>query len=136
MKKSGVWGPKSEVGKQKAGPEFLTSDLRLRTSDLSLRRELQFDLFGLEGDDGNSEPVGQFDDIGLVEHDGQLAFDGQHAGAGFAHRLDRLDADGGDVETHVLLRLGDFDDGEAAAAAQAAGPSNRRVGPFDSLQRD
>ena len=43
----------------------------------------------------------------------------------------RSQADGRHIEPHVLLRLGDFDDGKAALRAQLAGAANAGVGAFD-----
>ena len=44
-------------------------------------------------------------------------------------------ADGRHVESHILLRLGDFDDREAAFLAQVAGAKNAGVGAFDRFDR-
>ena len=77
-----------------------------------------------------SQAVRQFDDFALVEHDRHFTFDRQHPAAGFSHGLQSFDADGGDVEPHVLLRFGDFDDREPAAAAEGAGAADGGVKAF------
>ena len=53
--------------------------------------------------------------------------------AGGQHGFQRADADRGHVEAHVLLRLGDFDDREAAGLAERAGAADALVGPFDGF---
>ena len=63
-------------------------------------------------------------------------FDGEDGGAGGDERLDGAEADGGDVEAHVLLRFGDFDDGEAALRAEFAGAADAGVGAFDGFDGD
>ena len=45
----------------------------------------------------------------------------------------RLQADRGDVETHVLPGLGHFHDGESARPAQRPGAADALVGPLDGL---
>ena len=97
---------------------------------------LQFDFFGFEGDDRDPQAVGQLDHFLLVQEDGHFAFDREDPAAGLAHRLDRVDADRRHVEPHVLLRLGNLDDGEAAAAAQGPRSPDGRVGPLNGFQRD
>ena len=42
-------------------------------------------------------------------------------------------ADGGDVEPHVLLGLGDLDQGPAAGPAELPGALDAAVGPLDRL---
>ena len=52
------------------------------------------------------------------------------------HRAERPHADGRHIEPHVLLRLGDFDDREAASLAEPAGAVDAGVGAFDRLDRE
>ena len=71
-----------------------------------------------------------------VKQDGAIGFDGEHGTTGAGHRVEGFGADSGDVEAHVLLRLGDFHDGESAAGAQLAGALDALVGAFDGFDGD
>ena len=83
----------------------------------------------------NAQPVsvGQRDDVGLIEEDRLAGLDGQDLGPGLMEILDRGDADGRDVEPHVLLGLGDLDERPAAGAAELAGTFDAAVGSLDRL---
>ena len=59
----------------------------------------------------------------------------RHLAPAAIERLDRSEADGRYVEPHVLLRFGDFHDGEAALGAQLAGAADAFVGAFDGFDR-
>ena len=62
-----------------------------------------------------------------------LGLDRQDAGAGLVEVLDRRGADRRHVEPHVLLGLGDLDEGPAARPAELAGALDAAVGPLDRL---
>ena len=94
----------------------------------------------VERHDDNAVLVGKAEEVGLVDEDRAAGFDGQQLAAGGGHRFERPDADRGHVEPHVLLRLGDFDHGEATRPAQACRRGEctrrclrwlRRQWPFD-----
>src|SRR3954463_11904384 len=87
----------------------------------------------LERDDGDVVLIGESNDLRLIDDDGLVGFDGEDGGAGVDERVDRADADGRHVEPHILLRLGDFDDGEAALWAKLAGAADAGVGAFDGF---
>ncbi len=83
--------------------------------------------------DRQAVAVGQGDDLGLVDDDRLAGLDRQHPGPGSVQVLDGRDADGGHVEPHVLLRLGDLDERPAAGPAELAGALDAAVGPLDGL---
>ena len=78
--------------------------------------------------------VGESYDFRFVDDDCLAGFDGQDSCAGFLHGPQGAEADGGDVEAHVLLGLGDFHDGEITGRAELAGAADARVGAFDGFQ--
>ena len=59
--------------------------------------------------------IGGGDDGFADRRAGAAGFDGEAGCAGSTHGFDGGDADDGDVKAHVLVGLGDFDDGERAA---------------------
>ncbi len=71
----------------------------------------------------------------LIEEDRAAGLDRQHAAAGGVDRFQRAEADRRHVEPHVLLRLGHFDDGKPAGAAERAGAADALVGALDRLDR-
>ena len=73
----------------------------------------------------------------VAVHDQRLArVDRDRRRAGRLHRLDRGDADDGDVEAHVLVRLGDLDDpGARARRSPRRGGSPRRSPPSPRRRR-
>ena len=73
------------------------------------------------GDDGDVGEVGCVEDGRGIEEEGLSGFDGEAGGAGGLHGADGGEADDGDVEAHVLIGLGDFDDGEAALQGGGVG---------------
>ncbi len=77
--------------------------------------------------------VCEADQFFFVEDDRSPRLDGEDLGPGGNHHFERLHADRGHVEPHVLLRLGDFDDREAAGAAQFSGADDATIGPLDRL---
>jgi len=89
----------------------------------------------IDGDDGQAVLVGRADHLVLVQDDRLAGLDGQRTGPGFGQRLNRAHADGGDVETHVLLRLGDLDHREPAGWTQLSRAANAFVRPLDGLDR-
>jgi len=70
---------------------------------------------GLVGYDGDAGEVCGCDDGGRIEEQRLPCFDGETGGSGGLHGVDGGDADDGDVEAHVLIGFGYFDDGEVAA---------------------
>ena len=83
----------------------------------------------------------------LIEEQGSAGFEGEAGGAGVLHGLDGGDADDGNVEAHVLIGLGDFDDGEGAAEGggfavgssvrkRVAGAGDGGVGAFHGFDGD
>ncbi|KAJ3050531.1 hypothetical protein HK102_012282, partial [Quaeritorhiza haematococci] len=88
-----------------------------------------------DGDDGDAVAVGEGDDVGLVDDDGAVGLDGEDPAAGLVEVLDGGQADGGDVEPHVLLGLGHLHEGPAPGAAELAGAFDAAVGPLDGLDR-
>lgn len=50
--------------------------------------------------------------------------------------MNGLRSDGGDVESHVLIGLGDFDQHPAAGFAQRSGAGDHRIGAFDGFHGD
>src|SRR5262245_66693654 len=72
----------------------------------------------LYGDHRDVVLVGKRDHVVAIDDDGLAGFDGQDFCAGGNERLNGAEANGGDVKTHVLLRLGDFHDGETALRAE------------------
>ena len=83
--------------------------------------------------DGNAVLVCEADKLRLIDENRAAGFDGEDTGAGGDERFDRTDPDRGDIETHVLLRLGDFDDGERALTA-TLWPMSRRPISLASCQ--
>src|SRR5262249_61522768 len=65
-----------------------------------------------------------------------IRLDGEHTAAAPVHRLDGAATDSRHVEAHVLLRLGDLHDDEAAGAAELAGALDGAVGALDRLDRE
>jgi hypothetical protein len=65
--------------------------------------------------DGDACEIGRSDDRFLIEEQGSICLEGEAGGTGLLHGVDGGDADDGDVEAHVLVGFGDFDDGEGAA---------------------
>ena len=101
------------------------------------------------GDDGDVGDVGGGEDGCGVEEEGFSCFDGEAGGAGGLHGLDGGEADDGDVEAHVLIGLGDFDDGEVAlqgggaervwlieGAEECSGAFDGSVGAFHGFDGD
>ncbi len=76
-------------------------------------------------DDGDASGVGGGDDGRRVEEQGPAGLEGEAGCAGARHGLDGGDADDGDVEAHVLIGFGDFDDGEGAAEDVVGGFAGR-----------
>ena len=73
-------------------------------------------------------------DVGAVEEEGFVGFEGEDGDAGVGAGLDGLRADAGDVETHVVIFFGDFDgDGAAGLASECAAAGEARVGAFEAL---
>jgi hypothetical protein len=70
-----------------------------------------------------------------VDHQRLPGVDRQQRRTGRAHRRNRRDADDGNVEAHVLVRLGDLDDAHAGAG-QVPGARDHGVGAFHRLDRD
>ena len=96
-------------------------------------------------DERDAGLVGGGDDGGGVEEQRTAGIDGEAGGAGAGHGFDGGEADDGDVEAHVLLGLGDLDDGEGAAegggglveaAHQRAGALDGGVGAFHGFDGD
>src|SRR5215469_12727718 len=80
-----------------------------------------------------------------VEKETAAGVEGQARPSGGTHDLDRLDANDGYIEAHVLIGLGDFHDREAAAqsggialerAHQVARAFDGGVGAFHGFDRD
>jgi hypothetical protein len=101
-------------------------------------------------DDGNAGLIGGSDDGCGIEHEGLPCFDGEAGGACGLHGVDGGDADDGDVEAHVLIGFGYFDDGEVTAeggcglssvgeverAKECAGACDGGVGAFHGFDGD
>ena len=75
--------------------------------------------------------VGQRDDFLPIHHDRLAGFNCQALAAGGDQRLNRANANRRNVEPHVLLRLGDFDDRKPALRAKLASPADTGVGTFN-----
>src|SRR5262249_40926730 len=88
---------------------------------------LQFSRF-VDRYDGHFVCVRKPQHFGFVEKDGFVGLDGQDAAAGFVESFQGADADGGDVEAHVLLWLGDFHQCKTADVAELAGAADAFVG--------
>ena len=84
---------------------------------------------------GDAGLVGGGEERVAIENQRPAGIDRQHRRAGDAHRLDRRQADNRHVEAHVLVRLGDLDDGDAVAG-QVTGAGDGLVGAFHGLDRD
>ena len=91
---------------------------------------------GLKRHDGQPITIRQGDNVGLVNHDRLAGLDRQHPRPGLVQVLDRVDADGGHVEPHVLLGFGDLDQGPTTRPAKLAGSLDAAVGAFDRLDGD
>src|SRR5881628_3464805 len=89
----------------------------------------------LDGNDGDSVLVRQLDHFLAVEHQSFTGGETETGGAGVDHGFNRRDADYRDIEAHVLIGLGDLDDGEPAAH-QPARAANHGVGPFHRFNCD
>lgn len=88
-----------------------------------------------ERDDRDPGRFGLCEGFVSVDDDRLARLDRDRGPFGGMDHLDRLGADGGDIEAHVLVRFGDFDEDPAAAAAEFTGPADAGVGPFDRLDR-
>ena len=97
------------------------------------------------GEDADTGFVGGGEDGFAIEQERAAGFEGEAGGTGGAHGFDGAEADDGDVEAHVLVGLGDFDDGERAAeggggvaeaAHEVAGAGDGGVGAFHGFDGD
>ena len=77
--------------------------------------------------------VGIVHDLLLVNQDRLIGLHRKDSPSGRMHGLKCTQADCRYIETHVLLRLCDFDDGEAPRRAKSTGTSNTLVGSFHRL---
>ena len=85
---------------------------------------LSGDLGRGNGHQSQAMASGELDDLGFVHDDGLAGFHGQDFAARFDQRSDGAQADRRHVESHVLLRFGDFHDRESALRTELAGATN------------
>ena len=67
-----------------------------------------------DGENRNACRIGAGENVDAIKEQGAAGFDGEAGCAGADHVFDSGEADDGNVEAHVLIGLGDFDDGEVA----------------------
>jgi hypothetical protein len=79
--------------------------------------------------------AGVGDDRGLIHKNGFFRFDCQDGRPGLDQFSDGDHPDRGNIEPHVLLRFGDFDQGESTLRAQFPGAADAGVGAFDRFDR-
>lgn len=123
----------TEVGEKADGD---THEMRGGASPTLQRRGGGGVLVAVVADDGDFVAVGQFHDFTALEDDGFAGFEDEAACAGGVHFFDGLHADGGDVEAHVGVFVGDLDEGPAADFAELAGPLDHGVGAFEGFDGD
>src|SRR4051812_32669885 len=87
-------------------------------------------------DDGDFVAVGQFHDLGAFEDDGFAGLEHEAACSRLMHFFDGLRADGGDVEAHIGIFIGDFEEGPAADFAELAGPFDHGIGAFEGFDSE
>lgn len=95
--------------------------------------DVLFDFVGVEGDDGDSQLIGQLDRFGFIDDDRLPGLDSQYAATRFVHRADRLNPDCRDIKAAILIGLGHLDDCESAATAQFGRTANAAIGSLDGL---
>jgi len=98
-----------------------------------VEKRLLVDFIGIGCNDYDAQFVRRSNGGFLIEHDRFPRLDGDHFPAGFVQRFDGALADGGHVEPHVLIWLGDFDQRHAAAFAQFARPHDTSVRTLDGF---
>src|SRR3569623_3584021 len=112
---------------------------------LSRPQSCHRDVTGSARDYGDASLVCGANDGGSIEEQRTSSLQSEAGCASSLQRLNGANTDDGDVEAHVLVRLGDLHYGESAtqsrgrvaeAMHQCTGALNRHVGPFHGYEGD
>ena len=87
-------------------------------------------------DKGDFVFVGEGDGFGQVEDEGFSGFDYDAGGAVFFQVFEGIPSYGGDIEAHVMVGFGGFDESPASGGAQLTGAFDHAVGSLDGFDGD
>lgn len=91
---------------------------------------------GVDTNDGDPSLISGGDDSGFVGHDDFVCFDGETGGVVGFEVFNGIEADGGDIESHVLFWLGDFEQCPCTTFAEFACAFDHFVCAFDGFDGD
>jgi len=90
-------------------------------------------LISSAGHQGNPMTASKIKGGGLVDQDRTVRLDRQNPSPGLSNLPHRADPDRGNIEPHILLRLGHLDHGKTTRRAEFSSPLNTTVRPLDRL---